>query len=107
MQNQITINAEFIIDIHIGYIFSIINSSSTVFPNPADQYVKFDLTNHHPGKENLIVIMDQMGKVVDKIEIGKSDRYAVWNTMSCATGLYYYQITGSNSSETGKIIIMK
>jgi hypothetical protein len=83
------------------------NQRITVFPVPADQFVKFDLTNYEPGKVNLIVIMNEIGKIVYRIEIGKSDRYTVWNTLNCSSGLYSYQIKGDSSSEAGKIIIMK
>jgi hypothetical protein len=83
------------------------DGSVTVFPVPADQFVKFDLTNHETGTDKMIFILDGIGRIVERINVRKTERYVTWNTLNCRPGLYYYQITGINSTETGKIIIMK
>jgi hypothetical protein len=81
--------------------------SITVFPVPANQFVRFDLTNHELVSENMIIIMDGTGRIVDRLKARKAEKYVTWNTLNYLPGLYYYQLIGYGSTETGKIIIMK
>jgi hypothetical protein len=83
------------------------NQSITVYPVPANQFVRFDLTNLETGTENIILIMDGSGRIVERIKVRRVEKYVTWNTLNCVPGLYYYQLIGDNSIETGKIIIMK
>jgi len=76
-----------------------IESLINVFPNPADEFIKFDF-----GKEAdyNITILNSTGKTIYK---GKfSDRTFVFNKSELASGMYFFMINSDNNSYSGKFI---
>lgn len=85
-----------------------ISDRVSVYPNPANEYVVFELP-HTPisthSSNQIIFITDIYGRPVDEVRI--TGEKTVWETRSVTPGVYLYQINHGKYSDSGKILIVK
>lgn len=96
----------------VNYVRSIINnepdaidntvaSEINLYPNPASDYV---IVRNLPFGIAYLTVSDICGTVLYKTKIENNDRVQLTGLTS---GLYFYQISGLNISESGKLLIKK
>lgn len=73
-----------------------------VYPNPANDYVVFELKKPLPS--GTITITDLMGRTVDSMQI--TGEKTVWQPAGIPSGVYLYRIKGATSVASGKLLIM-
>ncbi len=79
--------------------------SVTVYPNPANEYLNFQL-NLMDVDTSSLKIYNSIGIQVHEIFINDNDAIMPVNTAHWANGLYYYRLTDSqNTSYTGKFVV--
>jgi len=77
-----------------------IKDNIKVYPNPARDYVVFEIAKPAQGK---IIIMDILGQVISTFPLGKDKE--VWDTRNIQHGVYFYNYTVNGISKSGKIVI--
>lgn len=80
----------------------------SVYPNPANKYVVFDLKEDLISNnliQQIVYITDAYGRLADKIIIagGKT----VWDTSNVTSGVYLYHFYGGTCIKSGKVLILK
>ena len=79
-----------------------------VYPNPANDYVIFEIPPSIPpnGGKNVILINDIFGQLVTMLTL-KNEK-TVWDTREMSSGTYFYWLQNSlNAIERGKVVIIK
>lgn len=83
-----------------------------VYPNPAQEYVVFELTGNeglqsmHPGLSGAeISITDIFGRVVAEIPV--TGGRTIWEIRNNLPGVYFYRIANSKIINNGKVIVGK
>jgi acetylornithine deacetylase/succinyl-diaminopimelate desuccinylase-like protein len=88
--------------IGINNDFELLNSTPTIYPNPAKSYLKIDL-KYYPTKSNTIKISNVLGEVVlEKINVNTQE---IISLTSLPAGVYILSIQSSNNYFSEKIII--
>jgi hypothetical protein len=102
------------------WVFEIIDTSTNiinnttnekvikVYPNPAQDYVVFEIPPSIPpnGGKNVILINDVFGQVIATLPI-KNEK-TVWDCREVSSGTYIYCLqSGLNTIERGKVVIIK
>jgi hypothetical protein len=79
----------------------------TIYPNPANNYVVFELApSISPnGGKNIIFINDVFGQVVATLSI--QNHKLVWDTREVKPGVYFFRYEMNGVWGTGKIVISK
>jgi len=89
----------------IGSLNSAYGPKVIVNPNPAHTYTAFDYILQGEKPTGYIKITDASGKIIEQFSIsGKQGQY-VWDTRNVKTGLYFYTVSSSGMSKSGKLII--
>ncbi|HOI87407.1 MAG TPA: T9SS type A sorting domain-containing protein [Lentimicrobium sp.] len=83
---------------HIPYDAGMVS----VYPNPANDYVVFELKKPLPVGN--ITISDITGRLVTTMAL--TGEKTVWQTGEIPTGVYLYRIKGATSVASGKLLIM-
>jgi hypothetical protein len=73
-----------------------------VYPNPANDYVVFELKKPLPS--GTITITDLMGRTVDSMQI--TGEKTVWQPAGIPSGVYLYRIKGASAIASGKLVIL-
>jgi len=83
------------------------HSGSSIFvqPNPAHTWVAFNYELTDNSSDGLIKITDITGKVIQLFPVSGKIGQKIWDTRSVKPGLYFYVITVSGLSKSGKVII--
>jgi len=74
-------------------------------PNPADTWVAFNYELTDDMSDGIIKITDITGKVIQQFPVSGKIGQQVWDTRNVKPGLYYYVLTVSGISKSGKVII--
>ena len=78
-----------------------------VYPNPANDYVKFSCI----AKDNIfgirIRLANQIGQVIKELTIPAMINEVKWDTSIIPAGIYFYFYTSGNILRTGKVIVIK
>jgi len=82
----------------------ITQGSIKAYPNPAKDYVVFELNPQSP-KYNEIIIKNIFDQQVERLTI-KSNK-TIWDTRNIQSSIYIYTIYNNESSKQGKILITK
>jgi hypothetical protein len=87
-----------------------INNEIKVYPNPAGEYVVFQVSSsrfqvHGCQNESIIVISDIFGQRV--AESNFKDERMVWDCREKDNGIYFYQIQTTEKTYSGKFLIIK
>ena len=79
---------------------------SRVYPNPADQFVKFDFSGQE-GK-GLLELRDNLGRVIhtEWIELGNGATHEV-KTERYASGVYNYRFILRDKVQHGQVVIRR
>lgn len=77
--------------------------SLNVYPNPATDYVYFELPESHKGAE--IQIIDVFGKKAKEVSLFREQTQFVWDCSQISTGVYFYQTEINGEVYRGKIVI--
>ncbi len=83
-----------------------------VYPNPAFNYVLFEINNtNHGSRFTEIILKNIYGQIVKTIPIvfnqASTNNKFVWDTRSVQQGVYIYTLKGTGCNKSGKIIICK
>jgi len=84
------------------------NNSVKVYPNPASDYVVFELTNtpfSTHSSNQIIFITDIYGRPVDEVMV--TGEKTVWDTRNVTPGVYLYRFNNGKYTNSGKILILK
>ncbi len=85
--------------------FNAIPGVLTVFPNPANDYVRFTIASSKPNLS--LIIRDLNGKIVFS-NSDFSNNQVNWNLEESPSGIYFYQLINSKELlSAGKIIVNK
>ena len=77
-----------------------------VFPNPANEYVIFELQDtRYKMQDAWIIITNIFGQEVMRIPLIQEK--TVWDTRKINSGVYFYSITVNGINESGKIVVSK
>ncbi len=77
-----------------------------VYPNPADEYVCFDVTSGGLVEMPEVKIFNSQGMPVKDLVLFESKGKIIWDLRKVAPGVYFYQITSNgNYPESGKIVV--
>lgn len=88
-----------------------VKSRVTVYPNPANEYVVFDVTTETrhvvslPTNLQTIAINDIYGRKVAEVPV-TGDK-TVWDTKGVAPGVYMFEFGNGNSFSSGKFVIAR
>jgi hypothetical protein len=89
-----------------GSVGEIKSTTLMVYPNPANEYVEFELTSPiippQGGSCTVIKISDVLGEEVAKLSI-KGER-TVWNCRDVETGIYFYRVGINSKWYSGKLV---
>lgn len=80
----------------------------SIYPNPANEYVVFDLKEDLTGNylmQQMVDITDAYGRFVDRIINSKGK--TIWDTGNVTSGVYLYHFYGGTSIKSGKVLILK
>ncbi len=77
------------------------------YPNPANEYVKFDYQSVNTGKQVRLVIYNLLGKMVQDIAITDNMGSLKVNTSDLTEGIYFYSLLVNNESTTTHKLIIK
>ena len=94
--NSCEVLSEFTITSNLSHAFQALS----VFPNPFSDQLELTL---EPHKYTMLEILDPLGKIVYKVQIGSEASLTIGSTLS--PGRYYLRLTGTNSF--GGAIIVK
>ncbi|MDD3744211.1 MAG: T9SS type A sorting domain-containing protein, partial [Lentimicrobiaceae bacterium] len=86
----------------LGFEESEINQRVKVYPNPAAEYVVFELQK--PVQSATITITDITGRQVATIPL--TGEKTSWQTAGLPSGVYLYRIEGNNAVASGKLVIL-
>ena len=88
---------------------STITSELLCFPNPAGDFVQFDLSRIPVDLRcGQLTILDMMGKVVTQRLLDDSSENIIFDTRNVATGVYLYRLSCSqNKTLSGKFVVKK
>lgn len=81
--------------------------SINIYPNPTYNLVTFELSGLKPKDHDMILITDELGRLVEKIKPPASRGKVIWNAQNNKSGVYYYQAAVGNTFVNGKIILIK
>lgn len=81
--------------------------SIIAFPNPASDVVVFQYSLKGNYAYPNIRIFDELGNVIETIQLTESSGKSEWNIGNIKAGLYFYQVNTDLVSLTGKIMIIK
>ena len=88
-----------------------INSIQAVFnavPNPAKEQLQFNYQLIENTREHELVICDELGKIIDNIQLNESIGTIEISLKSFSAGVYYYSIKSGNSmTKAKKLIVVK
>ena len=77
-----------------------------VYPNPASEYVCFEITGSGDAKMQEVKIFNGLGMPVKDLLLYKTGGKIIWDVRGVAKGVYFYQITNNgNYLESGKIVV--
>ncbi|RLD72773.1 MAG: hypothetical protein DRI87_05310 [Bacteroidetes bacterium] len=76
------------------------NTALKVYPNPAKDYVVFELNINAPTE---IIIYDAFGREVSCLPVAQ--KKTVWLTKNMRNGLYYYKTKINGKALSGKVVI--
>jgi len=89
----------------IGSLNAAYGPKVTVKPNPAHTWTAFDYILQGEKPTGYIKIINASGKIIEQFSIsGKQGQY-VWDTRNVKPGLYFYTVSSSGMSKSGKLII--
>ena len=88
------------------------NATVKVYPNPAGNYVIFEITGKAAGKLSTeITIKNILGQTVKTIRAAEgrplTNNKVVWDTRSIKNGVYLYTLNVAGSVKSGKIVVSK
>lgn len=79
-----------------------------VFPNPANDYVRFSPVEENGFIDATIIISDMYGKTLKQFNMEGSQQFITWDASSYPSGVYFYQVsTKGKVRYSGKIILQK
>ncbi|PKP49218.1 MAG: hypothetical protein CVT94_05715 [Bacteroidetes bacterium HGW-Bacteroidetes-11] len=87
----------------VGFEESEINQKVRVYPNPAAEYVVFELEK--PIQNASITLTDIAGRQLKTIAL--TGEKTVWETSGVPSGVYLYRIEGAYAVASGKLVILK
>lgn len=77
------------------------NFQIKVYPNPARNYVTFDVSDHHTMEHERIELYHINGRLITEIPITENRLIYEWNVENLSPGMYFYRI----GTITGKLVI--
>jgi hypothetical protein len=89
----------------VNYLNEAFGPKISAEPNPARTWVAFNYELPEEQSEGLIRITDISGKVLHQFQVSGKIGQKIWDTRSVKPGLYFYVITVSGLSKSGKVII--
>ncbi len=79
-------------------------SSLKVYPNPAQDYIIFELPKN--TKESSLIISDIYGKTIAELNT-KDQTQIKWDCTKLASGVYFYHIVIGGKNNNGKILLLE
>jgi len=76
-----------------------------VYPNPAKDYILFEVQSTKVKTGNEIRILDTYGREVFRMPVSKN--ITVWDTKDIDSGIYFYNFRCNTTVQSGTIIIAK
>jgi len=83
---------------HINY------GSLKIYPNPAKDYVIFEVQDHKIKRQD-IIIKNLIGQQIAVLPINSNK--TVWDTRSIKSGIYFYTFYSNGKNISGKILVNK
>lgn len=80
-----------------------INRLISVYPNPADNSINFNITENISHDNYNLIIFDAQGKI--QLEQNINGAYISIDVSCWPEGLYFYVLSGANITEKGKVVI--
>lgn len=86
-----------------------LNNFVNAIPNPAKDYLNFEYSISNSAQNSELIIWDQIGKVVDRINLDSKNNQLHFSLENFSPGIYYYSlnINGGQSNEGKKLIVLK
>ena len=78
-----------------------------VYPNPARDYVVFELSGTESNKQIKITIMDVYGQIIERFTFMGKQGQQLWDTRKVKPGIYLYTFNVDGKTQSGKIVIGK
>ena len=85
------------------YDMAAIHDNMRVYPNPARDYVVFEIPELNNIQHDKIIIMDVFGREVESLMV-KAEK-TVWDTREVQSGIYFYNLEIDSKVLSGKIVI--
>lgn len=81
---------------------SLSEQSLLIYPNPASNYISFNLAES--SSESSLLITDVYGKIIEEIPINMKTKI-VWNCSEIPAGIYFYQTKIEGIAFKGKVLV--
>ena len=101
------VDLEALTTLSTGELISNENSQVSVYPNPAEQEMTFDLGIQTTLKASLYIYNAQGGlidKVLDRAVVNPSDKIT-WEVSGIAPGAYYYSLILDGKPDSGVLVV--
>ena len=76
-----------------------------VYPNPTSARVVFAYQFADAKTEGVITVTDITGRIIKTIKVTGKQGQNIWDTRNVKPGLYFYTVSSSGMSKSGKLII--
>jgi hypothetical protein len=76
-----------------------------IFPNPADEYVKFTATKPDWSSKTVIRIFNNLGQIVSGFLLNKGELNILFDCHTLPSGSYYYTYSNDHFIGNGKIMV--
>ena len=78
-----------------------------VNPNPASIWAAFDYKLPEGETSAILIITEPNGKVIETIILTGNRGQKLWDTRHLSAGTYFYQMSCSGKSLSGKLVVFK